>query len=135
MLAWDIFHAIGAGLLIFLFLLMLLVFLIGKGLSEKFGPEWIPYELGISFNHLKISVDTPKITSFEFSAFEAEMIRSQISDLMSGDSQASPVSYPYPVAPTAWTMKDDETYECRQVDTNQTKAIFSYKNRELVYYK
>jgi hypothetical protein len=134
LLTWNIFLLIGGGFLIFLMLMILLIFLIGNGLSEKFGPEWIPHELGIRFNHLKISVYNPKITSYQFSEFETESIRSQISCLISGESQTNPVSYP-DLAPSAWIRTDGATYEFRQTEDNLTKAIFSTKNRELVYFK
>jgi hypothetical protein len=134
MLIWNIWQLMGAVILLLIILLMVLVILIGQGFSEKFGPEWIPHELGIEFNHLKITFQNSETIFYQLNESETEQVRSRILFLITVSPQKPTSLYP-DLRLTSWKFTGDESYECRENETQKLKAVFSVRKMELRYYK
>jgi hypothetical protein len=119
------------GILFFLFV----VWGFPKGFRNKFGPEWIPAELRINFNHFNVSNENKKTIRYALDENETDEIFIQIYSLITNNTQAVNNSFPFKFPESFWIKIDHETYEYRQIETNKLKAIFSTKNKELIYHK
>ena len=80
---WDILLIIIAtlivlGILFFIFI----VWIFSKGLRNKFGPEWIPGELEISFNYFNVTLENKKTIRYSLSENETIKIADQICNLI-----------------------------------------------------
>lgn len=132
---WIFLIIIGAlfvlGILFFLFIL----WAISKGLRNKFGPEWLPAELKIDFNYINVCNENRKTIRYVLSEHESNAILKQISSLITNNSEAINSSFDFEFQKFYWTPVGDETYAYRQIESQKLKAVFSVKNKELIYYK
>jgi hypothetical protein len=119
------------GILFFLFIL----WAISKGLRNKFGPEWLPAELKIDFNYINVSNENRKTIRYVLSEHESNAILKQISSLITNNSEAINSSFDFEFQKFYRIPVDDETYAYRQIESQKLKAVFSVKNKELIYYK
>lgn len=133
---WILLIIIGAlvvlGILFFVFIL----WTISKGLRNKFGPEWLPAELQIDFNYINVSNENRKTIRYVLGEHESNAILKQISSLITNNSEAINCSFDFEIQKFCWIpVIEDETYEYRQTESKKLKAVFSVKNKELIYYK
>ena len=133
---WILLIIIGAlvvlGILFFVFIL----WAISKGLRNKFGPEWLPAELQIDFNYINVSNENRKTIRYVLGEHESNAILKQISSLITNNSEAINCSFDFEIQKFCWIpVIEDETYEYRQTESKKLKAVFSVKNKELIYYK
>ena len=110
---------------------LFLIWAINQGMLEKFGPEYIPIELGIQFNHHRpISEDEAKI-SYNLSEIEKQKVFGAIQDQFNTESK-----FPYGSLQNHKWEKFAEQ-ESRFIDTlsRDLKAVFSMNSGQLIYYK
>ena len=126
---------VGSVIILGILFLLFAVWGISKGLRNKFGPEWIPAELQMDFNHFNVSNENKKTIRYTLSENETNKIFVQISSLITDNTRVINNSFPFKFPDSIWIKIDDETYEYRQIESKKLKAIFSTKNNELVYHK
>ena len=126
---WDILLIIIAsltvlGILFFIFI----VWIFSKGLRNKFGPEWIPGELEISFNYFNVTLENKKTIRYSLSENETIKIADQICNLIIDSKKNNDEYY-------LWRKSDNETFEYRKMKNDKLKAILLLNSRELIYFK
>ena len=126
---WDILLIIIAsltvlGILFFIFI----VWIFSKGLRNKFGPEWIPGELEISFNYFNVTLENKKTIRYSLSENETIKIADQICNLIIDSKKNNDEYY-------LWRKIDNETFEYRKMKNDKLKAILLLNSRELIYFK
>lgn len=136
----NIFWIIGVIILSLIILYgLFLLFVISKmpqAFNNKFGPEWIPNELNIRFNHFNVNFENNKIIKYLLSEDEIYEISIQINYLISNQ-----ITYNITNSDTlinqkySWRRSDNETYEYRQVVNDELKASLLLNTNELVYFK
>lgn len=67
--------------------------IISKGLRNKFGPEWIPGELEISFNYFNVILENKKTIRYLLSENETIKIADQIYNLIIDSKKNNDESY------------------------------------------
>lgn len=125
-------------IIIVIVIIIFLVFLVSaipQAFRNKFGPEWIPAELKISFNHFKVDCEDNKTIKYLFSDEEISNVFSQIDFQISNKIQTNNNSFPLKFQESYWCKIDNEMYEYRQLESNNLKATLSIITKELVYYK
>ena len=126
---------IGSVIILGILFLLFVVWGFSKGFRNKYGPEWIPAELRINFNHFNVSNENKKTIRYALNENETDEIFVQIYSLITTNTQVVYNSFPFKFPESIWIKIDDETYEYRQIESNKLKAIFSTKNKELIYHK
>ena len=132
---WVILIIIGSVIILGILFLLFVVYGFSKGFRNKFGPEWIPAELIINFNHFNVSNENKKTIRYALNENETDEIFVQIYSLITDNTQVVNNSFPFKFPESTWIKIDNETYEYRQIESNKLKAIFSTKNKELIYHK
>ena len=120
------------SLLVFGFVIT--VALVSKGFQNKFGPEWIPGELGIRFNMASPLIDKWKTIEIFLTPLDADNVLLQINDRIRKDIANGKAGYE-PTKLHVWSMKDLNTFECSNLKTNKLKAVFKLEENKLIYYK
>ncbi|MEN9963049.1 MAG: hypothetical protein RL582_144 [Bacteroidota bacterium] len=128
---WSILIIIGSLLILGIVTFLFFVWAISKGFKKKFGPEWLPAELKITFEYINVSHEDKKTIRYSLSEHETIEIFEQICSLNTNDTYDFIHSSPSSI----WIKIDDETFEYRHIKSNKLKAVFSNKNRELIYHK
>ena len=125
-----------------LFVLGILLFLLmawglSKGFKKKFGPEWIPGELNISFNYFEFDEENEKNIRYVLSASETEEIAIQIQALINDYKKNTFVDNSGKRKPNKylWRKCNDETYEFRDMKNDTLKAMLFLNSKELIYFK
>jgi hypothetical protein len=132
---WGILIIIGSLIILGILILLFFVRTISEGFRKKFGPEWIPAELKINFDYFNVSHEDKKTIRYKLSEYDADDISNQISSILSQNTLEVRHSLPHRLPESKWIKIDDEAYEYRTLTSNKLKAIFSNKNRELIYHK
>jgi|APGre2960657505_1045072.scaffolds.fasta_scaffold173464_1 hypothetical protein len=126
---WDILLIIIASLIVLgILFFIFIVWIFSKGLRNKFGPEWIPGELEISFNYFNVTLENKKTIRYSLSENETIKIADQICNLII-DSKINNDEY------YLWRKSDNVTCEYRQMKNDKLKAILLLNSRELIYFK
>lgn len=122
---------------IFIFLFVLAIALASKGFVNKFGPEWIPGELGIRFNMASPLIDEWKTIKIFLTPFDADNVLRQIDDYIRTDiiNEKAGFEKMRHEKLYTWTMLDTNTFECRNNKTDKLKAVFKLEENMLIYYK
>jgi len=125
-----------------LFVLGILLFLLiawglSQGIKKKFGPEWIPVELNISFNYFEFDEENEKNIRYVLSASDTEEIATQIQALINEYDKNIFVDHSEKRKPAKylWRKYNDETYEFRHVKNHTLKAMLLLNSKELIYFK
>jgi hypothetical protein len=132
---WSILIIIGSLLILGIVTFLFFVWAISKGFKKKFGPEWLPAELKITFDYINLSHEDKKTIRYTLSKHETVEISEQICSMISNRNYDVIHSAPHSFPSSIWIKIDDETYEYRHIKSNKLKAVFSNKNRELIYHK
>jgi hypothetical protein len=132
---WIILIIIAIVIILGILFLLFIVWGFAQGFRNKFGPEWIPAELRIQFNHFNVSNENKKTIRYLFNEHETDEISVQIYSLITTNTQIINNSFPFKFPESIWIKIDNETYEYRQIESNKLKATFSTKNNELIYHK
>jgi hypothetical protein len=132
---WVILIIIGSVIILGMLFLLFVIYALSKGLRNKYGPEWIPAELRINFNHFNVSNENKKTIRYALNEIETDEIFVQIYFLITDNTQVVNNSFPLKFPESTWIKIDNETYEYRQIESNKLKAVFSTKNKELIYHK
>jgi len=126
---WDILLIIIASLIVLgILFFIFIVWIFSKGLRNKFGPEWIPGELEISFNYFNVTLENKKTIRYSLSENETIKIADQICNLIIDSKKNNDEYY-------LWRKSDNETCEYRQMKNDKLKAILLLNSRELIYFK
>lgn len=108
-----------------------LYWLIINGLKNKFGYEWIPWEIGIEFDYFNIIEENKKIIRFsllehEIEKFDTQFYRNVKSVDINSDNENKD---------SKWFKVDFNTYEFRNLKNDKLIAILDLKLHELIYFK
>ncbi len=126
---WDILLIIIASLIVLgILFFIFIVWIFSKGLRNKFGPEWIPGELEISFNYFNVTLENKKTIRYSLSENETIKIADQICNLIIDSKKNNDEYY-------LWRKSDNETFEYRKMKNDKLKAILLLNSRELIYFK
>ena len=126
---WDILLIIIASLIVLgILFFIFIVWIFSKGLRNKFGPEWIPGELEISFNYFNVTLENKKTIRYSLSENETIKIAEQICNLIIDSKKNNDEYY-------LWRKNDNETFEYRKMKNDKLKAILLLNSRELIYFK
>jgi hypothetical protein len=126
---WDILLMIIASLIVLgILFFIFIVWIFSKGLRNKFGPEWIPGELEISFNYFNVTLENKKTIRYSLSENETIKIADQICNLIIDSKKNNDEYY-------LWRKSDNETFEYRKMKNDKLKAILLLNSRELIYFK
>lgn len=123
--------------LLFISFFVLLFWLIGKGIENKFGYEWIPWELGLDFYHFDIVSENRKVIKFSLSSFDLEKFNRELNkfdertgnNLNSDDLNSDPIPY------KIWKKISNDEYNFINFNTGNTIAVLNLKEAELLYFK
>lgn len=130
----NIFWVIIIIIIICAFILLFL-WAISQGFRDKYGPEWIPAELKINFNHFEVNDEDKKTIKYLFSEDEANDILLQIVDQIDNKMHPYKSLFPHSFPESNWIKSNDSTYEFRQLESNKLKAEFIVNTKELIYFK
>ena len=110
---------------------------ISQGLRNKYGPEWIPDELNIRFNHFNINSENKKTIRYLLSENETYEITTQIDDSINShiENNYLTTSDKFSVLKYIWRKSNNESYEYRQIKNDKLKAMLLLNSRELIYFK
>ena len=110
---------------------------ISQGLRNKYGPEWIPDELNIRFNHFNINSENKKTIRYLLSENETYEITTQIDDSINSHIENNYLtnSDKFSVLKYSWRKSNNESYEYRQIKNDKLKAMLLLNSRELIYFK
>ena len=127
----NILWIILVVLTIIILFLVFFFWAIGKGLDNKFGPEWIPVELGIQFNHINVYSEDKETIKYLLTENETLDIEEQITDnlkynLFDGTEKSRS---------GLWTNPRDKVYSFKESSNNKLKAELSVKKKTLIYYR
>lgn len=112
---WVILIIIGSVIILGILFLLFVVWGFSKGFRNKFGPEWIPAELRINFNHFNVSNENKKTIRYALNENETDEIFVQIYPLITENTQVVNNSFPFKFPESTWIKIDNETYEYRQI--------------------
>lgn len=128
---------IGILFVVGILLFLLIAWGLSQGIKKKFGPEWIPGELNISFNYFEFDEENEKKIRYVLSANETEEIATQIQALINDYKKNPFVDHTEKRNPNnyLWRKCNDETYEFRHKKNDTQKAIFLLNSKELIYFK
>jgi hypothetical protein len=132
---WSILIIIGSLIILGIVTFLFFVWAISEGIKKKFGPEWLPAELKIDFDYFNVSHEDKKTIRYTLNEYDAEDILKQISSLLIENSYFVNRSNSHAFPKSIWIKIDEESFEYRQIESNKLKALFSNKNKELIYYK
>jgi len=139
---WVILIIIVVAIILLILFFLFIVWGISKGIRNKFGPEWIPAELRIMFNHIDVDLEDRRVIKYLLSDYDAREITFQINSQINNENphiieelEHNRNSFPQRFPESFWRKINDKTYEFWQVDSNKLKATFSTMNNELIYYK
>jgi hypothetical protein len=121
------------GILLFL----LIAWGLSLGIKKKFGPEWIPGELNISFNYFEFDEENEKNIRYVLSANETEEITTQIHALINDNNKNTFVDHSGKRKPNnyLWRKCNDEAFEFRDKKNDTLKAMLLLNSKELIYFK
>lgn len=134
-ISWVILIIIIAVIFLLILFFYFMVWGISQGLRNKFGPEWIPFELQIKFNHNTIDFEDKKIIKYVLSDKESIEAVSQINYQITNKQVHNGHRSPFEFQESYWRKIDSNVYKFRQVKTDRLKAVFTSSNKELIYYK
>jgi len=126
------FMIVLVSLLVFGFLIT--IALVSKGFNNKFGPEWIPGELGIRFYLMSPSIESRKTIKIFLRPTDADNVLLQINSHIRKDIANSKAGYEQTKL-HVWSMADLNTFECKNTKTDKMKAIFKLEENMLIYFK
>ena len=132
---WSILIIIGSLIILGIVTLLFFIWAISEGFKKKFGPEWLPAELKINFDYINVSHEDKKTIRYTLGEYDAEDIFEQISSLITDIQYVVNRSNPYAFPKSIWIKIDEKSFEFRQIESNKLKAVFSNKNKELIYFK
>lgn len=133
---WIVSIIILSIIFIYFLLILFMVSRLPQAFNNKFGPEWIPKELNIRFNHLNVNLENEQTIKYLLTEDEIYEISIQINCLISND-----INYIVKKSNTisnqnySWRRSYNEKYEYRHVVNNELKAILLLNTNELVYFK
>ena len=119
---WIILIIIGSIILIVVLFLIFAAWGISMGLRNKYGPEWIPSELKIKFNHLNISCENKRTIKYSLNDYETKEIFNQISILIENNNIIDFNNLQIPLC--KWIKLDNETYEFREIESRMLIWVF-----------
>jgi hypothetical protein len=119
---------LGAVVIISLFLI-LTVWLISKGLRNKFGAESLPELLNLHFDP-HISYENKKLLRFDFDEASAVLVENGIKRNINDKDTVK-----NPFLQTDWHCISEGIYECRIEQTNKIIATFDVVKGQLTYFK
>jgi len=104
------------------------IWLIGSGLDNKYGPEFIPRNLGIEFNHFKyVSEDSEKFI-YILQDHELIEVTAQIESMI---HEQKPSNFKLNFI---WKVNSDNEFELFNSETNQVMATLDKSDGRLIYY-
>ena len=128
---WIILIIVICVIIIFIIFLLVIDWAFSQGFKNKFENEWLPYELGISFDYFDVSSENQKMISYLFS--ENKTCEIKINEMINNYNQIKPSTVDGQTC--FWIKTNEETYEFLQVENNKLKAIFLLNDCELKYFK
>ncbi len=128
---WVLLIIICVVILFFIFL----VWVFSQGFKNKYGPEWIPAELRIDFNHINVNYEDEKTIKYLLSEDETNEIFYQIDNQINNNANTYKSALPYTFPEATWIENNHSTYEFRQSENNILKAVFIIDKKELIYFK
>lgn len=131
---WVILIIIICVVILFFLFLFFVVWGFSQAFRNKFGPEWIPSELKIDFNHFNVNYEDKKTIKYLLSEDEANEIFLQIDNQINNKIQTNKSSFPHKFPESTWIKSNNSTYEFRQSENNKIRATFIVNTKELIYF-
>ena len=103
------------------------LWMMGSGLNNKYGPEFIPRHLGIEFNHFKYVLEDSEKFLYMLQGNELSEVTSQIENLIR-EQKPSNLKHGF-----IWKVNSDNEFELFNSETNQVLATFNEGNGRLIY--
>lgn len=115
-------------ILLMLFGLLYIVFIgwaFSSGFRNKFGPEWIPIELGLEFSMMNLVEKKDGDIAFSFQTEEIERLVLTIDHAIKHDKQ---------IGKGSWSKRNDGVYEFTAIGKKTPRATLSVNDKVLIYH-
>ncbi len=134
---WIIIIIIGSLVVLGIVFFLLTAWGLSQGFKKKFGPEWIPGELNISFNYFEVDDENEKRIRYVLSENETDEIATQVHALIKDYEKNIFVdnSYKLKANKYIWKKCSDEVFECRNLNNDTLKATLLLSSKKLIYFK
>ena len=118
------------GFVFFLFI----IWVLNEGMLNKFGPEYIPMELGIKFNHRGYSSDDKSKFMYRLSEYETQGILQQIEIHMDNENGLATSGLNTPEN-HVWRKSTDYEYQFINEENGNARASIDLNLQQLIYLK
>jgi hypothetical protein len=113
---------------------LLVIWVLNQGMLNKFGPEYIPMELGIKFNHRGYSTEDKSKFVYQLSEYEMREILQQI-DVQIDNQNGLPESGLNTLENHVWRKPSDHEYQFINEENGNARAIIDLNLQQLIYLK
>jgi hypothetical protein len=117
------------AVLIVLLFIVGIIWIISRGLKNKYGAAFLPELLNLHFQP-HISYENKRLLRFDFDEESAQLVENGIKrNIIDKDTVKSAFLQ------TEWVRVSEGIYECRITESNDTLATFDMLKCQLTYYK